>query len=93
MRSLEGANINKSLLALSSCIRALVDGKGHVPYRNSKLTQLLKVGLLSFVAFVTLILCGYWDGLCILLGNPQHCICFVGVCERGAQENVKHIEG
>ncbi|GAQ89427.1 Kinesin-like protein [Klebsormidium nitens] len=45
VRSLEGANINKSLLALSSCIRALVDGKGHVPYRNSKLTQLLKDSL------------------------------------------------
>ncbi|XP_071691789.1 kinesin-like protein KIN-8A [Rutidosis leptorrhynchoides] len=45
LRSLEGANINKSLLALSSCINALVEGKKHVPYRNSKLTQLLKDSL------------------------------------------------
>lgn len=45
LRSLEGANINRSLLSLSSCINALVEGKKHVPYRNSKLTQLLKDSL------------------------------------------------
>ncbi|KAL9239432.1 hypothetical protein vseg_013755 [Gypsophila vaccaria] len=45
MRSMEGANINRSLLALSSCINALVEGKKHIPYRNSKLTQLLKDSL------------------------------------------------
>ncbi|KAK2367953.1 kinesin protein KIN-8A [Trifolium repens] len=45
VRSLEGANINRSLLALSSCINALVEGKTHNPYRNSKLTQLLKDSL------------------------------------------------
>lgn len=44
-RSIEGANINRSLLALSSCINALVEGKKHIPYRNSKLTQLLKDSL------------------------------------------------
>lgn len=44
----EGANINKSLLALGSCINALCDQRGrtsHVPYRNSKLTRLLKFSL------------------------------------------------
>ncbi|KAK9009261.1 hypothetical protein V6N11_035804 [Hibiscus sabdariffa] len=45
LRSLEGANINRSLLALSSCINALVERKKHIPYRNSKLTQLLKDSL------------------------------------------------
>lgn len=45
VRSAEGAHINKSLLALSSCIHALVEGRRHVPYRNSRLTQLLKDSL------------------------------------------------
>jgi kinesin family protein 18/19 len=46
-RLIEGANINKSLLALGSCINALCDirKKNHVPYRNSKLTRLLKFSL------------------------------------------------
>ena len=46
-RLTEGANINKSLLALGSCINALCDRrqKAHVPYRNSKLTRLLKFSL------------------------------------------------
>lgn len=46
-RLFEGANINKSLLALGSCINALCDArkKNHVPYRNSKLTRLLKFSL------------------------------------------------
>lgn len=46
-RLIEGANINKSLLALGSCINALCDTRkgNHVPYRNSKLTRLLKFSL------------------------------------------------
>ncbi|MBE3043886.1 hypothetical protein IMZ48_15190, partial [Candidatus Bathyarchaeota archaeon] len=46
-RLLEGANINKSLLALGSCINALCDTRrnNHIPYRNSKLTRLLKFSL------------------------------------------------
>jgi kinesin family protein 18/19 len=46
-RLMEGANINKSLLALGSCINALCDPrkKNHIPYRNSKLTRLLKFSL------------------------------------------------
>lgn len=44
----EGANINKSLLALGNCINILSDPnkKGSfVPYRDSKLTRLLKDSL------------------------------------------------
>lgn len=49
-RMKEGANINKSLLALSSCISALCQAptgrsRIHVPYRNSKLTRMLKFSL------------------------------------------------
>ena len=39
---LEGAEINKSLLALKECIRALDRGTGHVPFRGSKLTEVLR---------------------------------------------------
>lgn len=44
----DGANINKSLLALANCINALgksSKGVAYVPYRNSKLTRLLKGSL------------------------------------------------
>eukprot|EP00953_Heterococcus_sp_UTEX-ZZ885_P000984 1040-Heterococcus_DN1.PRE.1 len=41
-RRMEGAEINKSLLALKECIRALDSGETHVPYRASKLTLVLK---------------------------------------------------
>jgi len=41
-RRMEGAEINKSLLALKECIRALDTGSSHVPYRASKLTLVLK---------------------------------------------------
>lgn len=47
-RFVEGTNINKSLLALGNVINALADTKRrnqHIPYRNSKLTRLLKDSL------------------------------------------------
>lgn len=50
LRLIEGANINRSLLALANCINALSEGsekggKMHIPYRDSKLTRLLKDSL------------------------------------------------
>uniref|UniRef100_A0A7N8YLN7 Kinesin-like protein n=1 Tax=Mastacembelus armatus TaxID=205130 RepID=A0A7N8YLN7_9TELE len=44
----EGANINRSLLALGNVINALADPKSkkaHIPYRDSKLTRILKDSL------------------------------------------------
>ena len=38
---LEAQHINKSLSALGDCISALARRAPHVPFRNSKLTQLL----------------------------------------------------
>lgn len=38
----DGAEINKSLLALKECIRALDMDKTHTPFRGSKLTLVLK---------------------------------------------------
>lgn len=45
VRLIEGANINRSLLALGNCINALASGSHFVPYRDSKLTRLLKDSL------------------------------------------------
>ena len=48
LRMQEGANINRSLLALGNCINILSDHRkrgAFVPYRDSKMTRLLKDSL------------------------------------------------
>jgi len=58
-RRTESSEINKSLLALKECIRALDSngsaGKAHVPYRASKLTLVLKDCFTSALAKTTMI--------------------------------------
>ncbi|GLT43281.1 hypothetical protein SLA2020_172430 [Shorea laevis] len=44
-RAREAGEINKSLLTLGRVINALVEHSGHVPYRDSKLTRLLRESL------------------------------------------------
>lgn len=44
-RAKEAGLINKSLLTLGRVITALVENSGHVPYRDSKLTRLLRDSL------------------------------------------------
>ncbi|KAI9486877.1 MAG: P-loop containing nucleoside triphosphate hydrolase protein [Benjaminiella poitrasii] len=45
LRAREAASINRSLLTLGRVINSLVDKTSHIPYRESKLTRLLKDSL------------------------------------------------
>lgn len=55
---MEGAEINKSLLALKECIRALDSRSGHVPFRASKLTMVLRDSFISEnKSFIVMIAC------------------------------------
>uniref|UniRef100_A0ACD5WX50 Uncharacterized protein n=1 Tax=Avena sativa TaxID=4498 RepID=A0ACD5WX50_AVESA len=45
VRAREAGELNKSLLTLGRVITALVEHSGHVPYRDSKLTRLLRESL------------------------------------------------
>ncbi|GBF89094.1 kinesin-13A-like [Raphidocelis subcapitata] len=52
---MEGAEINKSLLALKECIRALDSDARHVPFRGSKLTAVLRDSFIGDTARTVMI--------------------------------------
>ncbi len=56
-RRIEGAEINKSLLALKECIRAIDAKSSHVPFRASKLTMVLRDSFLSSETKIVMIAC------------------------------------
>eukprot|EP00300_Choanocystis_sp_HF-7_P027730 c32940_g1_i1.p1 GENE.c32940_g1_i1~~c32940_g1_i1.p1 ORF type:complete len:682 (+),score=172.57 c32940_g1_i1:62-2107(+) len=53
----EAAEINKSLLALKECIRALDDNSSHVPFRGSKLTMILREALIGEQSRAIMVAC------------------------------------
>jgi kinesin family member 18/19 len=60
---IEGANINRSLLALGTCIAAIIRAQSeptkllHIPYRDSKLTRVLKESLVDPQCNILMIMC------------------------------------
>ena len=64
---MEGAQINKSLLALKECIRALGFKQHHTPFRASKLTQVRDSVRVSFRVWVSVRVSGWsldnWRGV------------------------------
>lgn len=64
---MEGSEINKSLLALKECIRALDQDSRHTPFRQSKLTQVLKDSFIGYYFQVTL-------GLTFVSRNSRTCM-------------------
>ncbi|KAF4704766.1 hypothetical protein FOZ63_026710, partial [Perkinsus olseni] len=56
-RRIEGAEINKSLLALKECVRAVDSGRAHIPFRASKLTMVLRDAFLHEGARMVMIAC------------------------------------
>jgi len=65
---MDGAEINKSLLALKECIRAMDQEKEHTPFRGSKLTQVLKE---SFVGDSRTLMIA---NLSPASGSSEHCL-------------------
>ena len=60
----DGAEINKSLLALKECIRAVDQDQRHTPFRGSKLTQVLKDSFIRNCKTVMIANVSPWASCC-----------------------------
>lgn len=61
---MEGADINKSLLALKECIRAMDKNGAHPPFRDSKLTLVLRDSFIKDSRTVMIACCSPTDKSC-----------------------------
>jgi len=81
---LEGAEINTSLLALKEVIRALAtgDSMAHIPFRGSKLTQVLKESFVGVNACSVMIAC-----IAPNLSNCEHTLNTLRYADRVKERN------
>ena len=89
-RRLEGAEINKSLLALKECIRAMDSSGGYIPFRASKLTLSLRDSFISRRANVKMIMMA-----CVCPGNTSadHTLNTLRYADRLKKKVIKPLKG
>lgn len=75
---LEGADINKSLLALKECIRAMDLDSSHLPFRQSKLTMVMEGVWLALTFLPLLGPSRFLDWKC---QDVYDCDSFTGCCQ------------
>lgn len=85
-RMIESANINKSLFTLAKCVEAISRQDVRIPYRESKMTRILNIGMQYFETSTLLSIyflsCKTWSGrakLLVSLKLSQHW----GICYQG----------
>jgi len=80
----EANNINRSLSALGNVIMSLANNNGHVPYRDSKLTFMLKDSIGGNSKTCIIACCSPAD---MCYDETQVvCLCVLNVCARGGRD-------